>query len=971
MNASPTIEVSEAVYRSFLTHVVRDGVFSTDERDRGGDRPPGDEQREAIAKGLRLDGRPPLLAALSGKGGWMQDRQAFKKQREPHINVSLIEHLASVVRGALVFGEIDLKAAGVSPAELPGRLAKLAAIAFLHDADKMLQQSREVELDPGEIRDLMRTYRIDGFLASAGQSLDAERMTALIDQVEVTRANRLRPGGPLLTRQEVADCGYVSLADRLDGIYLDTRKGINFVVTELKDFDNLRTDTLRSWRAAKITSPHTPFLLDELQRAFSVACVERHGHPPLIEVHHDGQLLLIAPHDGFDEVYNIALDQLDKTFKLPLRVVISARGTPDILDGGTGVADIRDHLQLNLDTARKALQISVDCVAPGGNSDHRQRIDDVFADYALAPQWPDFATHAGRFIAPWPVQRDDEMRRAFVADAATIAVTLACKAPVPALGLNVPNTAAREKELRALLDNNGIAVPPWLTALDHDISRRSLLAALAAAAASRNQLTCSQLLDEGGLVDRWLCGSAKRHGLLDKIESPAATLAEPVRKWFHAAAHGNVARTDENAHGRCHFTNAPVMRSARIDLSTGLYGLNVSAFSGREGRPESFESARSETLVSPLAQAEHRLRTLRARRRHARADVPILVSSPTTAGLFSSLAYRVNELPLEFSLADVLRVNKRNDDEPEFRDVDNNDRRYLIGRYESLPTRMASSGRNVGILSFVKMILEAARRMGRPLHVFRGLPQPNPAFVSFDFLPSYLVAALGGSSFRLEQLPSKIRLLRLVEGIASTGGLGVEIAARIADPQTRFGTGCEALAHFDRLDSGQRTAGHLRHLLLNLLEDDQTMPTKTDDAIIHFAEAMSQVQRAPRQSDGDTVAELGLRLALEAMENASRLRQESSRSFIAAVASSLDKEFGRKDLFSRRATRHGETLDAALENAARIFVEDVWPTAFRKRSPCTRLRRTALAIYRFTFKKAARATKAELNEPTPNASMEE
>ena len=961
------IETSRSVYGNFLTDVVRERVFSDEQRTRGAGRPLGDKAKHAIDKGDRIDVRTPFLATVSGKGGWIRGPEFDR--RKLFKNVTLIDHLVSVVRGALVFGEIDLRAAGVPESELPARLARIAAVAFLHDADKMLQRDRQMEIRPADVEGLMRDYGIVRFLEKFGQSLDAQRMTLLIDQVETTRANRMRPGAPILSLQEVRDCAYVTLADRLDGAYLDTRKGGDCVVRELEAFkdDNLCGDALGDWRALRIVSPHTPFLLDELQGWFSIACGEYHDHPPLIEVHHDGELLLVAPSKGFDDVFNKAIDNLAKAFDLDPRVNISDRGMPDILDGGRDLCDLREHLEENVRTASKALRISVDLVHPvAGATTVKSLIDDLFTSFGIAPVWPDLDRYSARLVSPWPAHHeDDDERNAFLLDAATVAVALACKAPQSARKLNVPDAKAREQELVELLKQSGIPVPVWLIDLTHDISRRNLLSALAAAAGSNNGVLREALLGDDGLINLWLRGRGNRQGLLDKIGNPGLHMAAAAQGWFRAAAHGCLMRAEEeDAEGRCHFTNAPVPRSRPIELSTGLYGVKVSAFSGREGRWESFNSPKRETLVSPLALAEHRLRSIRVRRPGGQPDVPILISSPTSAGLFASLVYVHDDLPPEFSLFDALRTENRKPDKLVFRDVDNLSRRYRIGRYESLPNRMASRDRDIGIITFVKMVFETAQRIGRPIHVFRGLPKPEPGYVSFDFLPEHLVAALGGTSFRIEQLPSRIHLLRVVEEIASIAGMGLELAARIADPETRFAAACDAIMRIDRMDEGKaNTRSFLRHSLLNLLEDKETMSTESDNVIVRFAESMSHVQRAPIRSDGDTVPEMGLREALDAVEAAGQLGQVSRDSLIHAVMGSLDKELARKNLFSSKTTRKETTLESSLLAAAEIFVDDVWPKAFGNTSPPSRQRRIALAIYRMSFERAARAARGANDEP--------
>ena len=962
----PVIETSRSVYGSFLEDVVRQGVFSEEQRTRGAGRPLGDKAKRAIDKGEGIDVRAPFLATVSGKGGWIRGPEFDR--RKPFMNITLIDHLVSVVRGALVFAEIDLRAVGVPENELPARLARVAAVAFLHDADKMLQRDRQMEIRPADVEGLMRDYGVVRFLAKFGQALGAERMTSLIDQVETTRANRMRPGAPILSLQEVRDCAYVMLADRLDGAYLDTRKGGDYVVRELEAFknDNLRSNALGDWRALRIVSPHTPFLLDELQGHFSIACEDRHGHPPLIEVHHDGELLLVAPSKGFDEVFNKAVDNLAKAFDLDPRVHISARGMPDILDGGRDLCDVREHLEENVRTAGKALQISVDLVHPVADATTiKSRIDDIFAPFGVAPVWPDLDRSSARLVSPWSEQHEEnDERNAFLLDAATVAVALACKAPQPARKLNVPDAGAREQELVKRLTQSGVSIPAWLIDLTHDISRRNLLSALAAASAINDGALHEALLGDDGLVNLWLRGRGNRQGLLDKIDNPGLHMAAAAQKWFRAAAQGCLLRADdENAEGRCHFTNAPVPRNSRIDLSTGLYGVKVSAFSGREGRWESFNSPKRETLVSPLALAEHRLRSMRVRRSGGQPDVPILISSPTSAGLFASLVYVHDDLPLELSLFDALRADNRKSDGPVFRGMEDISHRCRIGRYESLPNRMASRDRDIGIITFVRMIFEAAQRIGKPIHVFRGLPRPDPGFVSFDFLPEHLVAALEGMSFRIEQIPPKIRLLRIVEEVASTANLGLDLATCIADPETRFAAACDAVMRIDRMDERKAEArSFLRHSLLNLLED-RDMSTESDNVIVRFAESMSHVQRAPRDSAGGTVSEMGLRVALDAVEAAGQLGQTSRDSLVHAIMGSLGKELKRKDHDSRKSTGTDSTWESSLLSAAEIFVDDVWPKAFGKTSPSSRQRRIALAIYRMSFKRAARAARGAGNEP--------
>ena len=51
-----------------------------------------------------------------------------------------------------------------------------------------------------------------------------------------------------------------------------------------------------------------------------------------------------------------------------------------------------------------------------------------------------------------------------------------------------------------------------------------------------------------------------------------------------------VTVTNEQAEGRCIFTDEPVPFDDTIDEAVGLYEVRVSAFSGRDNRPESITS---------------------------------------------------------------------------------------------------------------------------------------------------------------------------------------------------------------------------------------------------------------------------------------------------------------------------------------------------------------------------------------------
>src|ERR1019366_9314293 len=99
------------------------------------------------------------------------------------------------------------------------RLAVVAVVAFIHDADKMLGRTRKEGVEPTDMAWLADRYGLDAFLAEHDVNLTPAQLWALRAEAEVTTAGRLEA----VSREYRHDCTYVRMADRLDGIFLKTR----------------------------------------------------------------------------------------------------------------------------------------------------------------------------------------------------------------------------------------------------------------------------------------------------------------------------------------------------------------------------------------------------------------------------------------------------------------------------------------------------------------------------------------------------------------------------------------------------------------------------------------------------------------------------------------------------------------------------------------------------------------------------
>lgn len=565
------VRASRGVFKRFLSIVVNEGAFGAAERDRDNSAL-SDAERRRVERGGH-DFRPPKLMRISGKGGYVEGPEF--ERRKAFRNVSLLDHVVSVTRGALVFAEVDLRGAGVEEASLPGRLAIVAATAFLHDADKMLERPRTAGLDVHDIEELVRRFHVDAFLAEFDLTVPAAGLLQRIEAVEIGRADRLRPGAPILDREAVNDCYYVRLADRLDGAFLHKDRGMTAVVEELEAFEGLRSRALKQgWRAARIVSPHTPFLLDKVQEGFAGAVQARSGMPPLIEVHHDGELLLIAPEDVFDAAMDDAIAKLGQVLRPGLRVDVNPRGTRDLLDGGSTLEDLSKALEADPKAAEKALFVHVDVIGK-----HRETLLTTFDEKAFGPRLDGLDRFNGKHFACWPAAKDEQPHIADIRKlAAAVAVALAC--PIPKdrqLAARTPEAAVRERELVSVLEEEDVPVPEWIAGIEHDLSRYTLLAVHAACTSRLDEEVNDRLTGKRGAVRTWLEGDGEnRSGLLEKTGDPGGDLAQAAGGWIRSAAARRFDASDESQlDGRCHFTATPLGESAKIDSKTGLYGLRA------------------------------------------------------------------------------------------------------------------------------------------------------------------------------------------------------------------------------------------------------------------------------------------------------------------------------------------------------------------------------------------------------------
>ena len=933
------LALAKAVYEAFMREVVEKHVLT----DRVGAL--SAQKQKKVDTKLDIDVRPVRLMTISGKGGWSADPDV-RERYAGSTNVTLLDHLLSVVRGAVTFAALDTLAANpeLDRDTLRSELRVVAAIAFMHDLDKDLGLTRDSALPLGPLAERWSAYGLDGFVGPE-LALRPDQIRALIEHAETSQVHR----SPAVTAPPRAIrhlMRYVALADKLDGLWL--KEGIDAVLERLEKDAALSADFLKSWAKIDLFDPHHPFLVDELQRYLSGQCERLEQVPPLIEVHQDGRLVMLIPAEQADRITQEGIKRLGRKLTrdlFQLRINVSVRAVPELLDAQPdheGLIEYMEKVSLDRDFGRLFL-----VKASLADQAHTARLDELLGGLGLSPAWPKVT---GQTLTPFPSPGElPEAAQLHLRRAAHLLVLLNHKQVK-----ELPEYESREQQL---LEAVGVERPEWIVALADRISRQVFTGFWAVAVASEDAEVLERVWGEEGLLCRWLEGPEGERGLRDSIDSKGAPIVDAVVQHFGDALGGRAVNVDGAGSKRCLFTDHPLTQRATFTPADKLYEIKKSAFSGREGRLEDIDSAQGEAQVSPVSYAEHRLRSHVHAAAGGKPDgIPTLLSSPSTTGLFAALAL-ANEADFgSLSVYDLAReqVSKGR----VYQGFDAYRHRYRVARFERMPER------TVDQVDQLRLLLRAALRFGRPVHLFRGLPSPEQAFFFFDAMPRRLADLIGGNRLRLEQIPSALERLETANLILSTNGLGFEVFDRYARPLTRLGAVCLAWAqlHDDAKDGQSDRSGRFRREFEQLMEEP--LMSDTEAPLVELGRAAARIQQRPRGGASANEELLSFNLSLETAIDAWRLKQRDPESLTMAIAGELETNLARKQKIAAAKNRDGETLQEAFIAFARRFVDDVWFGVLEGRPPAQANRRVLSSIYRMSFLTAPRAKSDVESETT-------
>ena len=955
-------EVAVEVYGAFMEecvmkHVIFDVVGS-----------------ESNNRSNKIDRRTIRLISISGKGGWSQNQNLATRWQNNN-NISLLDHVLSVGRGALMFwlhDNYDEKISEKDKETIIRVAYSVVCIAFLHDIDKDLQLGRNDDISASAIEERMKRYGIDAFLKKQGINISSSAMQNYIERVEGTQAYK-NPPATDYDRLIAEACPYVELADKLDGTFasLDKGKGIDGVVKMLERWPLPQSDYLKQWEKIEIHDHLHFFLLDRFHEALSNTCSDLTGFRPLIEIVHDGTLLCVIPKADSAKIKEKALDRFIDALPFKLRF------------------SVNNKLACKFVGAEASWVACKNAMAPtnwnSGNSDfsnllalprefaqsHKEEIDNLFELAHIDNTWGGFdskstsATVKPAFECPDGGQWDFEIDPVHTLMFLVVMLNHAYLKKRESNKVTI-DADYRERELRTLMQSDKRHIPDFIVNLHDGRSRRILVALWTVSEIQKlygydfkeAKSILNSVVSSNGLVGRWIEGTDEYLGISCQIPDEAGEIKRALHQRFSAYTSGTMVipyDTDEYSK-RCILSNEPVNKFRNVDASSNAHGIKVSAFSGRDGRNDHLASSKSDTHLSLVSLAELILRQI-AQGGQKGKDLPPIISSPTSTGLFGGLVFENENSEESLSLYDFSSLDHKKG--KVYEGLACQTKRIRVARLESMPTKEQD------IVAFLHRTAVAAQRLGRPIHIFRGMPYRHPAILFYDAIPSWLEKLIGGNSLRIEQLPNAITKLELYKNISQANGLGIEWARKLAEPQNELGALCVAWDHSLNRDNSKnshvwynirvQTHDHARNIIC-IDEKGNTMKLKNNDhPLIRLAWLATQIQKRRNESASSNKQLLCWTISINFILNAKFMLKDKSlnmndrNALILGIASSLEEELKRKGDAAARKHRDDKSLSEGCIDYATHFVDEVWPEIFQSKEPTSTQQRIAKAIYRFAL----------------------
>jgi len=655
-----------------------------------------------------------------------------------------------------------------------------------------------------------------------------------------------------------------------------------------------------TYKLVSFHTPHTPFLTEEFVCSLTTACVDNTSKYPLLNQFSDGYLECLLPEKQADDIISKAKIILCKE-RLPfdLELNVSAKGFPSLSNGQPCAEEIYDFLSGDKDVSATSknkadlFRVNVDDL-----SNLRSDIDSLLQKINLTADYPKSAGATQHLFSVKSIPNSTVF-----ADMCLISLML---------NLTVDNKKCinTSERVNKLIDI-GFESMGLEGEFKEERTERIIYAIHFTGLIQDNQQLREKMLVE---FNKWLDGDDNYAGLKHNFTGMGAQVSIAVDSYIDNLVNGRMQSFDNDELGRCIFTGEHVPMSQSIDSKTGMHGLKVSAFSGRENRPEVFNSAKALTNVGFISIAEHRLRTIAHMEQGGKNDgVPTNISIPVGVGGFSGFNH--NNGFKHYSVFDLARQEKKKGKVFDSFDIHTN--MIRVARFELMPPKLADQ------VDKLRLIINAALRTGRPTHIFRGLPYKNKNFFTYDAMPAIISKLIGGQSINFQQCVDASKKLKFASSVLEYHDLGYDALSNYLSPATKF----QAICKMWCVIRGSGDCGLFnQHELSVEIENEyrKEILSMGSNDIHELGKKATRIQKYCSYTDSVMYQQMCLMLSFEAATSCVKVGQNEKESIVSAVLSKLMGTLKDKKLLASSFSREGGSLIQECEEFAKLFTENIW-----------------------------------------------
>lgn len=923
-------KLAQEITDDFIRHLGRQMAPNRSVAREGIRVGPSRNERE-IERGKCIDLRPVAMMAKSGKGG---------PGHEELRNISLFEHSVNVASGAVQIAARDLFDEFGDDASLTKTLAVLMVVGFSHDLDKD-ECINWKDVSDEICERFADKWQLNAWLTKYGGSLSGSQLRALINGAESRTATEAVPADVSRAMYNAVRT-YVRMADNLDGEFQKSwRAGdVGKIVTR---WNELRKRTrnpekFHEYSPIVIHDHYHKHLLDMFQSQIGGACVALCDQGPLLNVSQDGTLISLIPAERRDEILDLAISSLIEDLPLNSSIFIGANGGVKITGEAPTPRSIDRIVRKSLltgDAVRLLAVKSADLIRNGEATLFNEVLLSAIADAGCtAFEKPNKTPMTN--TTPRPDENDPGLDDLVLA--AKIALALSVQ---PTSKSKSFKGTERVANLARTLDIQEQEFEGDVNA----VSYRSWLAYRVAGGVRNGEF--EDPFNEGEPLHEYF----SPEGLFEGYTSKDSSLREAVETHFRALIGKYGPEASEGDH-RCIITGLPVSSDWKVEASQKLQGLKSSAISYREGRLEDRFRETSDTHISPVTFIELKIREKdRAKANSRIKGIPVYLSSPTNQGVFGTnfKSSSADEIA-DFSTYDAVRGNASKTTLLPNSYYEGNIR---IGRFEEIGATFKDR------MGFFRRCLETSLRLGRPIHVFEGLPTERPEFFAADCLGGDLRALIGSDGIRIEQIPDAIKDISLLEFVAksrSDGGLGAtDLAKAMCHRKTGYEAACLSWWTAANLEADSHQIQYLSNNFIPRQEKRMTENGATP-ATIKLGRIARSIQKAPRPDDSKSKDTFLIRCALTAASNAYSVGIRGRDELVAAVGGILSEDTKRATsssggFYAAKANREeGVSIEDMIRKFSEAFVDEIWFGRFNGRPATQTKKRMIIAAYTFAFK---------------------